>query len=337
MKNIRKGKKIRPIHLTLIVLIAAAAGMLAWLTFSSQMNRDADTGGTGEGDDESSSPDVVWQGRGYNYNDHLSNFLFIGVDKREKETADIGSADAGQADALYLVSWDRADGSISVITIPRDTMTQIEVLGPDGESLGKTEDHISLSYAYGDGEHESCTLTEEAVSELFYGLSIQGYCSINMDAIPVLTESVGGVTVTVPNDSLEEVDPRFEKGAQIILDGSDTEIFVQYRDTSVSQSGLSRTERQQEYIRAFGAAAGQAYAADPGFVTELYEALAPYMVTNIGNDQFADIMESMASGGTSDNWTVPGEGRTGETYDEYHVDDDALYEKIIETFYEEAE
>ena len=61
------------------------------------------------------------------------------------------------------------------------------------------------------------------------------------------------------------------------------------------------------------------------------------MVTNIGNDQFADIMESIASGGTSDNWTVPGEGRTGETYDEYHVDDDALYEKIIETFYEEAE
>ena len=144
-------------------------------------------------------------------------------------------------------------------------------------------------------------LTEEAVSELFYGLPIQGYCSINMDAIPVLTESVGGVAVTVPNDSLEALDPRFAEGEQITLNSSDTEMFVRYRDTSVSQSALSRMERQQEYIRAFGAAAGQAYADNPGFVTDLYDALEPYMVTNMGNDQFVSIMDSIASGSTAES------------------------------------
>ena len=61
------------------------------------------------------------------------------------------------------------------------------------------------------------------------------------------------------------------------------------------------------------------------------------MVTNMDNDQFASIMDSLASGSGTENWTVPGEGTAGETYDEYHVDDDALYEKIIDTFYQPAE
>ena len=332
--NRRRKKKVRPVSVICVLIIAAAAGVLIWLLFRTGGNAETDPETSGA---DSSSPDVVWQGKNYNYNDHLSNFLFIGVDSREKENAEPGSTEAGQADALYLLSWDRVNGNTTVIAIPRDTMTQIEVLGPDGESLGETEDHISLSYAYGDGGHESCSLTEEAVSELFYGLPVQGYCSINMDAIPVLTDSVGGVTVTVPDDSLETVDDRFAEGAQVTLDGSDTETFVRYRDTSVSQSALSRMERQQAYIRAFGEAAGQAYAADPAFVTDLYEALEPYMVTNMDNDQFASIMDSLASGSGTENWTVPGEGTAGETYDEYHVDDGALYEKIIDTFYQPAE
>lgn len=334
MHKKRSKSEFRPVLPAVILLAAAAAGIGLWLFFGNEKDRAPETDAAGG---DSSSPDVVWQGRGYNYNDHLSNFLFIGVDNREKEAAEAGSADAGQADAVYLVSWDRVSGDTAVITIPRDTMTRIEVLGPGGDSLGKTEDHISLSYAYGDGGYKSCELTKEAVSELFYGLSIQGYCSINMDAIPVLTESVGGVTVTVPNDSLEAVDASFAEGAQVTLDGSSTETFVRYRDITVSQSAISRTQRQQEYIRAFGDAAQKAYADSPEFVTELYEALEPYMVTNIGNDQFANILASLTSGGSTQNWTVPGEAAAGETYDEYHVDDDALYEKIIETFYEAAE
>ena len=44
-----------------------------------------------------------------------------------------------------------------------------ETFGPGGKSLGKSKDHISLSYAYGDGGYESCELAENAVSELLYG------------------------------------------------------------------------------------------------------------------------------------------------------------------------
>ena len=60
------------------------------------------------------------------------------------------------------------------------------------------------------------------------------------------------------------------------------------------------------------------------------------MVTNMGTDEFASVMQSLSAGSGSESWTVPGEGTEGKSYDEYHVDDNALYEKIIETFYEEA-
>src|SRR5699024_5054077 len=148
-----------------------------------------------------------------------------------KAETSVGQADAGQADAIYLLSRDRVENTVSVITIPRDTMTEIEAFGPGGESLGKSTDHISLSYAYGDGGHESCRLAEEAVSNLFYGLPIQGYCAVNMDGIPALAQSVGAVTVTVPNDSLEAAYPEFAAGSQVTLNEENTEIFVRYRDT----------------------------------------------------------------------------------------------------------
>ena len=158
-----------------------------------------------------------------------------------------------------------------------------------------------------------------------------------MDAMPVLTQSVGTLTVTVPNDSLQDAYPEFAEGVQVELTPENTETFVRYRDTNVSQSALARMERQQEFIRAFGDAAKESFAADPQFAAQLYEALEPYMVTTMGNDEFVKLAESAASGSTEEGWTVPGEGVEGADYDEYHVDDDALYAKIIETFYVEAE
>ena len=35
-------------------------------------------------------------------------------------------------------------------------------------------------------------------------------------------------------------------------------------------------------------------------------------------------------------YTVPGETVMGEVYEEFYVDDDALYDLIIQTFYEEV-
>lgn len=285
----------------------------------------------------SSTGSVNWQGKTYVYNDHLSNFLFMGVDTREKTETSQGQADAGQTDALFLLSWDRSEHNIALVTIPRDTITDIEAFDVQGNSLGKSKDHISLAYGFGDGKNQSCELTKEAVSNLMFGIPIQGYCAINMDGIPILTESVGGVTVTVPDDSLEDVDPEFKEGAQVVLDKDNTETFVRYRDVTKSQSAIVRMNRQNVFLDAYAARAKEVFSENPGLLIQMYTDLDPYMVTNIGNDQLAKILQDASQENMRSRWTLPGEGTEGTSYDEYHVDDDKLYEMILETFHKETE
>ena len=143
--------------------------------------------------------------------------------------------------------------------------------------------------------------------------------------------------MTVPDNSLEEIHPQWSQGSQIQLTAENVEDFVRYRDTQVSQSALARMERQQIFLNAYAQKAQEAYGENPSLITDLYGALNDYMVTNISNSQFIQIMEGLGGQGNILTWTLPGEGTQGEGFDEYHVDDSQLYEKIIETFYKEVE
>ena len=283
---------------------------------------------TAEADDSNT---VTWQGKTYKYNQNLSNYLLLGVDKRTPAETRVGKADAGQADALFLLSLNRK----TMISIPRDTMTDVESFDLEGKSLGKSKDHISLSYGYGDGGAESCKLTQEAVSNLFYGLPIQGYLAMNLDGIPELTKSVGGLTVTVPNNSLEYEYPEFAEGAEVTLTEENTEVFLRSRDVDESQSAIYRMERQKAFLDAFSKKAKECYEQNAKFAANLFVAIQPYTVTNISEDRLMKLFQTADEGDGYTEWTVPGEGTQGLSYDEYHVDDDALYTKIMETFYQE--
>ena len=287
---------------------------------------------TTEADDSNT---VTWQGKTYKYNQNLSNYLLLGVDKRTPAETRVGKADAGQVDALFLLSLNRKTKEMTLISIPRDTMTDVESFDLEGKSLGKSKDHISLSYGYGDGGAESCKLTQEAVSNLFYGLPIQGYLAMNLDGIPELTKSVGGLTVTVPNNSLEYEYPEFAEGAEVTLTEENTEVFLRSRDVDESQSAIYRMERQKAFLDAFSKKAKECYEQNAKFAADLFVAIKPYTVTNISEDRLMKLFQTADEGDGYTEWTVPGEGTQGLSYDEYHVDDDALYTKIMETFYQE--
>ena len=212
-------------------------------------------------------------------------------------------------------------------------MARIEVFNPSGKSLGETTDHINIQYAFGDGKQKSCELMKTAVSNMLDGLPIQGYCAMNMDGIAVVTDFVGGVQITVPDDSLEDVDPEFKKGAVVEITGENAEEFVRHRDIDRTQSALVRQERQKTYLSALVQKAQEKAAEDAGFVTDLYDSIKSYTVTNMGNDIFAKLLAASANG-IADTETVPGEGTQGENFDEYHIDKDRLSDLIISMFYE---
>lgn len=332
----KKRNKNRRKRIAAVLVICGVLAVVAVFTagiWKQQRKAHMETDGAFVSSEENTSESITYKGKTYVYNDHLSNYLFMGIDtKGDMETAESG--DAGQADAVFLVSVDRVTKEMQVISIPRDTMTEIQMFSVSRKSLGLMENHINLQYAQGDGKTESCELMETAVSKLLGGIPVHGYCSVNMDGIPVMTEAAGNVQVVIPDNSLEEVNPEFTEGAEVTLTKDNVEQFVRYRNTGREQSALVRQDRQKIFIEAYMKKAQEQYAKDASFVTGLYESMKPYMVTNIGNDLFVKLL-SAAQEGKSSVHTLPGKGAQGEYFDEYRVDEEALQEMIISVFYRE--
>ena len=339
-KTTRKAIRQRKICMLLIIILIIVLSVLGGGYYLlSQKNASSSKAGGQNSDsrnqtDLSQNSDIVeYKGETYKYNDHLSNYLFLGIDTREAVDTYQSQADAGQADAIFLVSMDRATEKIKVLFIPRDSMTRIEVFNPYGQSLGETTDHLNIQYAFGDGKEKSCELMKTAVSNMLDGLPIQGYCSMNMDGISVITDFVGGIQLTIPDDSLADVNPEYKKGAVVDITGETAEQFVRYRDIDKTQSALVRQERQKTFLQALVQKAQEKAGEDAGFVTGLYDSVKSYTVTNMGNDIFAKLLAA-SQNGITDTETVPGEGTHGENFDEYHIDEDALSDLIISMFYE---
>lgn len=339
-KTTRKAIRQRKICMLLIIILIIVLSILGGGYYLLSQKNAASSKAGGQNSDSRNQTDlsqnsdiVEYKGETYKYNDHLSNYLFLGIDTRETVDTYQSQADAGQADAIFLVSMDRATEKIKVLFIPRDSMTRIEVFNPYGQSLGETTDHLNIQYAFGDGKEKSCELMKTAVSDMLDGLPIQGYCSMNMDGISVITDFVGGIQLTIPDDSLADVNPEYKKGAVVDITGETAEQFVRYRDIDKTQSALVRQERQKTFLQALVQKAQEKAGEDAGFVTGLYDSVKSYTVTNMGNDIFAKLLAA-SQNGITDTETVPGEGTHGENFDEYHIDEDALSDLIISMFYE---
>ncbi len=289
----------------------------------------------------SSDPDVIWyNGKAYRYNHDLVTMLVMGIDQESDtiEEKDDVSGESGQADTIFLMVMDKSKDEIKMISISRDTMTQIKTFDYKGNYLGKSKNHLGLAYSFGDGKVTSCQYMVDAVSNLFYGMPINGYVALNMNAVAMINDAVGGVTVTVPED-MTQVDPSFAEGAAVTLTGDQALKFTRYRDTEKDFSNNSRMERQKQYLVNFMGQAVKAMKADMGLPVSLYQSLTDDMVTNLSLDRSVYLAtEAMDMHFTADGIvSLKAKSKKGSVYDEVYVDDDALYDLIIQTFYTEEQ
>ncbi len=312
----------------IIFFLVCAIVLFAGLAIFLFMHNSAVTYPT-EFEEYVSEDTVVYKEKEYRYNEHLSNFLFMGIDTSSDEPTEIG-----RADAIYLISYDRLAQTATCISIPRDTIANVRMIAPDGTDTGTSKEHINMQYHFGDGKHTSCRLMKDTVSNLLYDIPILGYCSMKLDGITAAIDVLGGVEVVVPDDSMTLAYPEFKKGAVVTLTKENIEPFVRYRDLTKHQSALERTNRQKVLLKAVFSQLTDEATMNSDFVADLYDSLTPYMVTNIGNDVFLDLLE--ADYDTSNTiLDIPGNAVVGELHDEYHVDELALYEFVLEIFFEE--
>ncbi len=275
-------------------------------------------------------------GKLYQYNDALTTILFMGVDQHSDEIQAVEhvSNESTQADSIFLFVMNDLDQSCKLIGISRDTMTEIKTYDYNGEYVGDAVNHLTLAYTFGDGKEKSCLNMVDAVSRLFHGMPIHSYVALNMAAIKDINDTVGGVEVNVLED-MTSVDSRLWVGNQVLLKGNTALEYVQWRDSREDFSNNKRMERQKQYLMNFMRKAVSVVSTDLSLPSRLYQHLTGEMVTNISLDDAVYLSSKMLSMNFSDDSIrqVEGESVRGEKYDEFYVNEDALYDLILDVFY----
>lgn len=343
-KNLSEKEKKQKWSIVLIAFcIAGAFFMFADHYYTQKKTMKlAEAGNTAEASASSGAPskDIIeLDGKKYRRNTSIRAILCIGVDTEGDMEQKTASGVAGQADGLFLVAQDMARDTVRILMIPRDTMTEITLFDLMGNELGKDVQHLTLAYAYGDGREKSCELLSEAVSDLCFGIRLDGYLAMNVSSIPLLNDAVGGVTVTVKEEGLEVRDPMLKKGNTVHLNGSQAEIFVRYRDITKSQTALSRMDRQKQYIQAYFETAREEAGKDNELITRLVNDIEDHMITNMAKDQYLDmglaVLNSQQQLGENDFLSIPGQAVETINFDEFYPDLDELKRIMIELFYKE--
>ena len=288
-------------------------------------------------------PEVTWNGIHYRRNSYVKAVLCLGVDRKGTMTETTISGDGGQADGIFLLAYDTARNDVKILLIPRDTITEItetdiSLTEKNGTELGTIQDHLSLSYAYGDGREKSCEYAKEAVSNLLFDMNIDYYMAADLDIINSLNDAVGGVEVTIPTLGMENADPEFVFGRTVLLKGDQAERFVRYRDITRDNSAIARMEQQKLYISGFFQAVKNQSKKESNIVENLFSMAQEYMVTDMAKAQYLKMAAGVIDGEGltgEDFYMTPGMGTATETYDEYYVDYESLMPILLEMFYRE--
>lgn len=261
----------------------------------------------------------------------ITVILVMGIDEEGPVVSSGSYRNTGEVDMAAVVVLDQADSTYSILCLNRDTMLNMPVLGLGGKQAGTYYGQLALSHTYGSGLEDSAENTRKAVSDFLYGLNIDYYLAINMDAIEILNDAVGGVTVNVTDD-FSLVDPTIGKG-QVTLKGTQALSFVRSRKDVGTQMNLSRMARHREYMNGLALALTESVRQSDSFVTSVYDQMSEYMVTDCSVNAVSGLMQRCADYTLKENISLEGENILGEEYYEFHVDEEKLDELILRLFY----
>ena len=326
--------------LMIVTLLLCAAVLAVWLHGRSVMRSKIVTPPSiGQSGEVLDSHTILHDGKYYRYREGLINLLLLGVDSDTKPAEPLPYGNNNQADVILLASLDTQAQTMTLISVSRDTMCDIAVLDEDGQPQGAAHAQLALSYAYGDGLYESCELSREAISNLFSGLQIDGYAAFYMGGIGDLNDAVGGVTVTVADDYPFTHIPacgNMYAGRDVKLTGKQARFYIQCREMT-TDGNENRMRRQKQYLLALISQAREIVAANPTKVLNLYNSLSPYLLTDLDVSEISYLATTAAQMQFSgDILRVTGESVLGDgDHMELTVDEDALYQLILDVFYEE--
>lgn len=266
-------------------------------------------------------------GKLWKYRQELQTILLLGIDDAGANPSHF--AGGGRADTILLMILNTTDKSVQLLEISRDTMVQVDAYGPDRKPAYSGVMQINMQHSFSDTRQRGAELMKGKISELLYGIPIDGCLSLTMEGIPGVVDALGGITVTMDAD-WSEVDPSYLPGAVVTMDGAAAERFLRSRDTTLVGSNDDRMDRQSLLMRC---AFSQLRNLSAGDIGKLLNDNSSYLFFDLD----VNVLKNLNSYDTLlGSIRTPGETRAGELHDEYYVNDAALREQMISLFYREV-
>ena len=210
------------------------------------------------------------------------SILLLGADER--------GGDKGRSDSIMLLTLNPKDGSMKVVSIPRDTYTEI---------VGRGEkDKINHAYAFGGIDMAVITV------ENFLDIPVDYYIEVNMEGFKDIVDAVGGVDVY--NDiafTLEGMS--FEKG-NIHLNGEQALKYTRMRKQD-ARGDFGRQMRQRQVLEAvIKKGANISSITNMG---SMLDAVGKNVKTNLNKDQMWDLQSNYKSAMNKiEEIQIPGDG-----------------------------
>jgi len=294
---------------------------------------------------ELSEGHILYDGKEYAPNPDLVCILVMGIDTetvteiggQSWDVDETSANNGGQADALFLLLLNPHDEKISVVSINRNSMADVDVWDSTGAYRGVFTQQIALQHGYGTDQIACAEHQVKAVSRLMHNIPIHAYAAISMDAIPELNDSVGGVTVEVLETIVyPEYDMDLHQGETVTLMGDKAYWYVRLRDENLFDSNSMRLERQKQYLTSFAAKAKETAGGDISVAIDLFNIMQKYMVTDLNVSSFTYLAsETMDYEFDVKNmYSIEGETVQGNEFEEYYINDEALQALIVKLFYE---
>lgn len=257
--------------------------------------------------------------------------MVLGIDQYGPVESSNYYRNNGSADSIMLLVFDETNEECTVLYLNRDTMVNMDVLGVKGTYAGTTYGQLALAHTYGQGLEDSCDNVKNTIMNFLHGLTINYYVAMNMDAIPILNDAVGGVTVTVVDD-FSKVNPSITKG-ELTLRGDQVIDFVRTRKDVGDQRNVTRMERQKEYVDNFLQALYEKRNEDLNFVVATYEDIAPYIVTDCSVDTLNNLLSRYMDFEIKNVVSPEGTSIVVDGHYEFHADEEKLDALIVDLFY----
>ena len=320
-KSAKERAYFSVILILVLVILFSGLQILESTVFSSQQG--GETGPV--------SKKITRDGIDYFPRQDITVVMVLGVDQYGPVEHSGSYNNRGASDMVALMIFDEKNMTYSVLGLNRDTMVDMPVLGIGGKVAGKQHAQLALAHTQGSGLEDSCENVRKTVSDLLYGLNIDYYISMNMDAISALNDAVGGVKVNVTED-FSEVDPSIPMG-EVTLNGEQAINYVRTRKDIGDQLNISRMERQEDYIKSFLNSLKSNLDNSSGFALSTYDAIHSYIVTDMSTTIFTNMLQRYSQYSFAGIISPEGENVLTEKYYEFHLDEQKLDALILELFY----